>query len=205
MKKFLSIVLVCLLFLTGCGKKETSVDVLKKVLNNEDEINSVSVKLDVDFQMEQEGMKVDMPLSASIKIDMKNEANGNFAINLADNPFLGAVELYASVANQEMTLYMPSSIIDLMVGLEDTEPHWIMQTETINEEETESTTDLEEYKKEFDKMFEVVTEKDFVYIDEAEGISHYELKITADLIKRLSEKMEEEYDSSKEETLVEPL
>lgn len=204
MKKYLSLILVCLLVLTGCGKKETSVEVLKKVLTNEKEANSVSVKASIDFKMEQDGMNIDLPLALTMNVAMEDEKNGNVHINLADNPFIGAMELYANVKGEEMTMYMPSSIIDLMAGLENTENKWIVQKETMTNDETETEFSMEEYKKQIDKIMEVVTEEDFVFVEKVDGISHYQLKITANLFKRLLEKLGEEYDSSIEEVLTEP-
>lgn len=206
MKKYLSIILICLIVLTGCGKKETSVEVLKKVLTNEKEANSIAVKASVDFEMEQDGMNIDLPLELIMKVDAKNEKNGNIYINLADNPFTGTMELYANIKDKEMTMYMPSSIIDLIAGLEDTNNHWIILEETISEgNESNTNFDFEEYKQEINKIIELITEDDFIYIDEIDGLKHYQLKITTDLIKRIFEKIEEEYDSSIEEVLTEAL
>lgn len=204
MKKYFNIILVCLLFITGCGKKETSVEVLNKVLTNETESSSVTVKASIDFEMEQDGMNIDLPLSLTMKVDTENGKNGNMMFELADNPFIGKLEMYANIKEEEMTMYMPSSIIDLMVGLENTENKWIIQKETIEKEE-ETEFSLDEYKKEVSKIMEVVKEDDFVFIEKTDGTSHYQLKITADLVKRILEKMEEEYDSSLDEMLKEEI
>ena len=204
MKKYLSLILICLLVLTGCGKKETSVEVLKKVLTNEKETNSAVVKARVDFKMEQDGINIDLPLELALSVSMEDEKNGNIHISLGDNPFIGELELYAGMKDKEMTMYMPSALIDMMAGLEDTESHWIVQKETLTDDETDKEFSMEEYKQNIDKIMEVVTEEDFVFVEEVDSVSHYKLKITADLIKRISEKMEEEYDSSIEDVLEEP-
>lgn len=206
MKKYLSLILVFLLVLTGCGKKENSVDVLKKVLTNETEVNSMEVKASVDFKMEQDGINVDLPLSISLKADMKDDKNGIISVELNDNPFVGAMKLYASLEGEKSEVYMPSTIIATMIGIEETETRWIVEKDILStENEINLDFSVEDYKKIVDKVMEVVTEKDFVYVDKEDSVSHYQLKISADLIKRIFEKMEKEYDSSIEDVLKETL
>jgi len=197
MKKYLGILIVFLFILTGCGQKETSIDVLKSVLKNDADVNSLTVKAKIDISVVEDGVSVDMPISADVKVDLEDEKNGKFYMILSDNPFIGEAELYVNMVNESMDVYMPSSLITAMIGIEDTYPSWIVETPDMNSEDEETIID-EENVPSVDEILEVITEEDFVYIDEDGDISHYQLKITDDLLKRLAEKLEEEYEETLE-------
>lgn len=197
MKKYLGILIVFLFILTGCGQKETSIDVLKSVLKNDADVNSLTVKAKIDISVVEDGVSVDMPISADVKVDLEDEKNGKFYMILSDNPFIGEAELYVNMVNESMNVYMPSSLITAMIGIEDTYPSWIVETPDMNSEDEEPIIN-EENVPSVDEILEVITEEDFVYIDEDGDISHYQLKITDDLLKRLAEKLEEEYEETLE-------
>ena len=197
MKKYLGILIVFLFILTGCGQKETSIDVLKSVLKNDADVNSLTVKAKIDVSVVEDGVSVDMPISVDVKVDLEDEKNGKFYMSLSDNPFIGENELYVDMVNESMNVYMPSSLIATMVGIEDTYPSWIVETQDMNSEDEETIIDKENVPS-VDEILEVITEEDFVYIDKDGDISHYQLKITDDLLKRLAEKLEEEYEETLE-------
>lgn len=197
MKKYLGILIVFLFILTGCGQKETSIDVLKSVLKNDADVNSLTVKAKIDISVVEDGVSVDMPISADVKVDLEDEKNGKFYMSLSDNPFIGETELYVDMVNESMDVYMPSSLITTMIGIEDVYPSWIVETPDMNSEDEEPIIN-EENVPSVDEILEVITEEDFVYIDKDGDISHYQLKITDDLLKRLAEKLEEEYEETLE-------
>lgn len=196
MKKHLKLFVMALmgLFLfTGCGEKELKpVDVLQKVLENTEEINSLTMNASIDLKLEQEGTIVEMPITLGMAMQMENDTTGKFKLSLSENPLTGSMDLYLDKKDTTSTVYMPSSIIAMLMGVEEDKTYWIKEETSETEEDTGLSLDfnLEEFEQLKDaKLDAVLTDKDLVFVDEEGAVKHYTLNITQDLINRISKSL----------------
>lgn len=199
MKKNLKLFVIALmgLFLfTGCGEKELKpVDVLQKVLENTEEINSLTMNASIDLKLEQEGTIVEMPITLGMAMQMENDTTGKFKLSLSENPLIGSMDLYLDKKDTTSTVYMPSSIIAMMMGVEEEKTYWIKEETSETEEDNDLSLDfnLEEFEQLKDaKLDAVLTDKDLVFVDEEGAVKHYTLNVTQDLINRISKALGEE-------------
>ena len=197
MKKHLKLFVIALmgLFLfTGCGEKELKpVDVLQKVLENTEEITSLTMNASIDLKLEQEGTIVEMPITLGVAMQMENDTTGKFKLSLGENPLIGTMDLYLDKKDTTSTVYMPSSIIAMLMGVEEDKTYWIKEETSETEEDTGLSLDfnLEEFEQLKDaKLDAVLTDKDLVFVDEEGAVKHYTLNITQDLINRISKALE---------------
>lgn len=196
MKKHLKLFVIALmgLFLfTGCGEKELKpVDVLQKVLENTEEITSLTMNASIDLKLEQEGTIVEMPITLGMAMQMENDTTGKFKLSLSENPLTGSMDLYLDKKDTTSTVYMPSSIIAMLMGVEEDKTYWIKEETSETEEDTGLSLDfnLEEFEQLKDaKLDAVLTDKDLVFVDEEGAVKHYTLNITQDLINRISKSL----------------
>lgn len=178
-------VFVLVLALTGCiTKKErelTPLEVFKKAIQEKNDSGKVMVGVNLGFSSS--GVKVDLPLTLNIMFNSIDENNLIAKINIEDNIYFGPQELYLNMKNNTNTVYMQSSIIDSMLGIENEENYWIKQEET---EENEYSKNIEEAEKLTKTLVdEVLKEADIVLVNKENDIAEYQLNITKDLLSRI--------------------
>lgn len=178
-------VFVLVLALTGCiTKKErelTPLEVFKKAIQEKNDSGKVMVGVNLGFSSS--GVKVDLPLTLNIMFNSIDENNLIAKINIEDNIYFGPQELYLNMKNNTNTVYMQSSIIDSMLGIENEENYWIKQEET---EENEYSKNIEEAEKITKTLVdEVLKEADIVLVNKENDIAEYQLNITKDLLSRI--------------------
>lgn len=178
-------VFILVLALTGCiTKKErelTPLEVFKKAIQEKNDSGKVMVGVNLGFSSS--GVKVDLPLTLNIMFNSIDENNLIAKINIEDNIYFGPQELYLNMKNNTNTVYMQSSIVDSMLGIENEENYWIKQEET---EENEYSKNIEEAEK-LTKILvdEVLKETDIVLVNKENDIAEYQLNITKDLLSRI--------------------
>lgn len=187
MKKIFKLigVFILVLVLTGCiTKKErelTPLEVFKKAIQEKNDSGKVMVGVNLGFSSS--GVKVDLPLTLNIMFNSIDENNLIAKINIEDNIYFGPQELYLNMKNNTNTVYMQSSIVDSMLGIENEENYWIKQEET---EENEYSKNIEEAEKLTKTLVdEVLKETDIVLVNKENDIAEYQLNITKDLLSRI--------------------
>lgn len=178
-------VFILVLALTGCiTKKErelTPLEVFKKAIQEKNDSGKVMVGVNLGFSSS--GVKVDLPLTLNIMFNSIDENNLIAKINIEDNIYFGPQELYLNMKNNTNTVYMQSSIVDSMLGIENEENYWIKQEET---EENEYSKNIEEAEKITKTLVdEVLKETDIVLVNKENDIAEYQLNITKDLLSRI--------------------
>ncbi len=178
-------VFILVLALTGCiTKKErelTPLEVFKKAIQEKNDSGKVMVGVNLGFSSS--GVKVDLPLTLNIMFNSIDENNLIAKINIEDNIYFGPQELYLNMKNNTNTVYMQSSIVDSMLGIENEENYWIKQEET---EENEYSKNIEEAEKLTKTLVdEVLKETDIVLVNKENDIAEYQLNITKDLLSRI--------------------
>lgn len=178
-------VFILVLALTGCiTKKErelTPLEVFKKAIQEKNDSGKVMVGVNLGFSSS--GVKVDLPLTLNIMFNSIDENNLIAKINIEDNIYFGPQELYLNMKNNTNTVYMQSSIVDSMLGIENEENYWIKQEET---EENEYSKNIEEAEKITKTLVdEVLKETDIVLVNKETDIAEYQLNITKDLLSRI--------------------
>ena len=178
-------VFILVLALTGCiTKKErelTPLEVFKKAIQEKNDSGKVMVGVNLGFSSS--GVKVDLPLTLNIMFNSIDENNLIAKINIEDNIYFGPQELYLNMKNNTNTVYMQSSIVDSMLGIENEENYWIKQEET---EEDEYSKNIEEAEKLTKTLVdEVLKETDIVLVNKENDIAEYQLNITKDLLSRI--------------------
>lgn len=137
----------------------------------------------VNLGFSSSGVKVDLPLTLNIMFNSIDENNLIAKINIEDNIYFGPQELYLNMKNNTNTVYMQSSIVDSMLGIENEENYWIKQEET---EENEYSKNIEEAEKLTKTLVdEVLKETDIVLVNKENNIAEYQLNITKDLLSRI--------------------
>lgn len=187
---------VLVLTLTGCiTKKErelTPLEVFKKAIQEKNDSGTIKVGVNLGFSSS--GDKVDLPLTLNIVFNSIDENNLIAKINIDDNIYFGPQELYLNMKNNTNTVYMQSSIVDSMLGIENEENYWIKQEET---EDDKHSKNIEEEK--FTKILteEVLKETDIILINKKTDIAEYQLNITKDLLSRILNAVGENTDNIK--------
>lgn len=178
-------VFILVLVLTGCiTKKErelTPLEVFKKAIQEKNDSGKVMVGVNLGFSSS--GVKVDLPLTLNIMFNSIDENNLIAKINIEDNIYFGPQELYLNMKNNTNTVYMQSSIVDSMLGIENKENYWIKQEETEDNEYSKNIEEAEKLTKTL--VDEVLKEADIVLVNKENDIAEYQLNITKDLLSRI--------------------
>lgn len=177
MKKYLNILLafVMVLALTGCGKKEeksrTPIEVLVDVAKNDTKKVKVGTSLTTKLNMD--GMSIDGIFNLDIATEKLDNNKYKAVIELGENPVLGKQKLYLDGTY----VYMSSSIMNSIMGLESEEEYWIKS-------EVDSTITGEEVKLDNIDLKSILTDKDFYLVNRDGNTGLYRLIISEDLVKR---------------------
>ena len=177
MKKYLNILLafVMVLALTGCGKKEeksrTPIEVLVDVAKND--AKKVKVGTSLTTKLNMDGMSIDGTFNLDIATEKLDNNKYKAVIELGENPVLGKQKLYLDGTY----VYMSSSIMNSIMGLESEEEYWIKS-------EVDSTITGEEVKLDNIDLKSILTDKDFYLVNRDGNTGLYRLVISEDLVKR---------------------
>ena len=178
MKKYLNILLafVMVLALTGCGKKEevksrTPIEVLVDVAKND--AKKVKVGTSLTTKLNMDGMSIDGTFNLDIATEKLDNNKYKAVIELGENPVLGKQKLYLDGTY----VYMSSSIMNSIMGLESEEEYWIKS-------EVDSTITDEEVKLDNIDLKSILTDKDFYLVNRDGNTGLYRLVISEDLVKR---------------------
>lgn len=179
----LGIVLVTLvlvlLFIAFNKSSNSSISVLEKALNNFEEKSLNSGAIDVNILIESSTSDT-MNLSASIKY-AKNSDIYDLDIKLNKSLLYDEINLYSKVAQDKLTLYAKSSVIDMLGITSSSNDMWLYYIVDLTEmilEETQTS------KKEIN-LSDIIDEQHFRYIDRVDNLNHYQFVIDNELLKKL--------------------
>lgn len=178
----LAVVAIILVVLAFMNSSNNSISVLKKTLANLEEKgeNNATVDAKISFST---ATGESFSFSATAKAEKKSDDEMNVEIVVNKSLFFEEMNLYASLTEEDLTMYMESTLID-MLGLTYSEtPTWVyytMDLDELVEEENVEEIDLEE----------IIDRKHFVFVDETNVMKHYQLIIDQELINRVKTKLE---------------
>lgn len=193
MKKFLNLILafVMVFSITGCGnnKKAESrkpVEVLSDTLKLDANGSVDEVKVDMTFSIKgsSDGVSYDSNINATIST-LNDGTKTNVALELSDNPFIGALKGYVSISDTEMVCYIPSKIYNMLLSIENDENVYVKMVseinnddESIDEEVTDLTDDID--------LEGIFTDDDFYLVSRTGDYGKYRLVVSKELLERIA-------------------
>jgi len=188
----LGVVALALVFFAYNKLSKNSVRVLEKALGNLEFKGERSGTIDVKLLIQSETEDA-MNLSATIKYAKQGDDNYNLNLTLNKSMFFDEMNVYASILDERATLFINSSLID-MLGLTSATPSmWVHMTTTEQELEMQTGTETDELD-DID-LSDILDEKHFKLIGEQNNLTHYQLVIDNELINKIK------FEASKEEDL----
>ena len=194
-KLLLFVAILSMIFMTGCFDKkqeenpkenyEENVETLETAIENLNDIKSIEILSTLNLKVNQDDTKVELNIPFTIAGN-ENEDNLLMKLSLGENSLLKSMEAYVSVnkKDENVEMYIPSTIIDMIFGLELEETEWLYVN--LNDLTGESISINEDVLNEYKNIdYKKVIGKNFVYVDSDEGVNHYKLIINDELIKRL--------------------
>lgn len=165
----------------------SDVKVLEKALSNLEKKGESSGTVDVKLLFESDTQD-SMNFSATLKYARQGEDDYNFDLTLNKSMFFDEINVYASLLNDNLTLFANSSLID-MLGLTSSTPSmWVYLTMTEEElkilNEEIDLDDTDEY-----YLRDVLDQKHFKLIDEKDNLKHYQLVIDNELLNKIKAKV----------------
>ena len=184
MKKVLLSLAAAVLVFTGCGKK---VDRLEEFKTAFSKIESAEMKIEAKMGLEQDGMNVDVNIPMTMKVSEKG-----LYVKLEKNTFIEQnIELYGSIEKEKMTLYIPNFDEEFNIK----EGFMKLELDLNDEDFKDFTENLDEAKVEMKDLNKYLTDKVIVFVEEKDGLDYYQFVINDDLLKKIAEDNDEEYEN----------
>jgi len=196
---FLICVIALLLIAGGIGlfvfakSSNNSILVLNKAIENLVEKGQNSITINAKISTTTKAGET-FDFSAIIKTEKKSEDTTNVEIKVNKSLLFEEMNIYAIKNNDLLTMYMQSNLIDMLGFTYSSEPLWVRYNANLEEmvENQVNTTTTEKIKGM--KLSDLVDEKHFVYVNEKEGLKHYEFIIDNELIESIKSKFDESED-----------
>ena len=171
------------------NKKDTPIVALRKTLGNIENKANMGATIKANILIES-STNDSMNFSADFKY-AKDKDGYNVAVTLNKSLLYDEIELYSIINNQNITLYTKSNVVDLFGLTKSLEDIWLyldVPLDEINIKNWEqSNTNID--------ILDIIDEKHVTFIDEVDGIRHYQLIIDKQLIDKNKDKLsDEEYD-----------
>lgn len=165
------------------SKSKNTVSVLNKAVNNyitKGKENG-TVRLSALIESSQTG-------SINLSADFKYEKSGdeyNFEAKLNKSIFFDEINVYAKGSKDDITLYAKSSLVDLLGFTKSDTDTWLYYMINLSDFEAEEE-DLD-----FDSFdaSDILDSKSFKYIDESNGVRHYQLVIDNSLMSKIDSEL----------------
>ena len=183
MKKVLLSLAAAVLIFTGCGKKVDRLEEFKTAFSS---IKSAEVKMEVKASLAQDGMNIDVNIPMTMKVSEK----GVYA-KLEKNTFIEQdIELYGSIEKEKVTLYIPSFDEEFNIG----EGFMKLELDLNDESLKDYTEGLDEVKEE--DVDKYLTDKVIVFVEEKDGLDHYQVVINDELLEQIAKDNNEEFEKT---------
>lgn len=125
------------------------------------------------------------PFSITIKTEMKNEESGKLQMTLNKSLFFDEMNIYSTINKNEVILYTKSDIFDIVSVSPSITPVWLYYRMSL-EKLTEPTDKLTVNGIELEDL---IDKDHFKYVDEANGLKHYVLRVDQKLVDDAKEKL----------------
>lgn len=181
----LAIVAIVVVLFAFMKSTNNSVAVLKKAIANLEEKGENSATIDAKLSMVS-ATGESFSFSATVKAEEKNDDKMDMQVTVNKSLFFEEMNIYASLDEKNVTMYMESSLIDMMGTTSSLTPTWVYYTMALNEIMDEEAAD--ESIDEID-LEDIIDEKHFVYVDDKNELKHYQLIIDQQLIDTIKLKL----------------
>lgn len=178
----LGVIAIALVLFAYSKNSNSSVKVLEKALSNIEEKGENSGTIDASILI-QSDTEDSINLSATIKYAKQYDDNYNFALTLNKSMFFDEINVYATLLDDNLTLFANSSLIDMLGFTASTSNMWVHLIMTEEELEITDEVDVEDDGDYY--LRDVLDEKHFKLIDEENGLSHYQLVIDNELLNKI--------------------
>jgi len=176
----LAVVAIIVVVLAFMNSSNNSISILKKALANLEQKGENSATVDAKISLST-ATGESFSFSATSKVEKKSDDEFDMQITLNKSLLFEEMSAYASLKEEDVTMYMESTLIDMMGTTYSETPAWIYYTMELDELADEEEVDLEG----------IIDDKHFVFIDKTNAIKHYQLIIDQELIDRVKTKLEE--------------
>ena len=187
----LGLIALALIYFAYYKSSNSSVRVLEKALGNlafkAENSGTIDAKLLIQSNTEDA-----MNLSATIKYAKQGDDNYNFNLTLNKSIFFDEMNIYASILDERVTLFVNSSLIDMLGFTSATPSMWVYMTTTEQELEMQTGTEIDELD-DID-LSDILDEKHFKLIGEQNNLNHYQLVIDNELVNRIKTEAYKEED-----------
>ena len=166
-------VAIVLLFMAfNKPSSSNSIDALEKTLNNfvEKGENSGTIVTNILIESENEDA---INLTGTVKYQKLNDSY-NIALTLDKSILFDEINLYATIASNEISLYTKSSLVDMIFGSDSEKEEWLKLSIPDLELDLSGTASREVNLSGLDKKIRLVSK--------GNGISHYELTVDNELL-----------------------
>lgn len=185
----LGIIAVTSVYFAYSKFSNNSVKVLEKALSKlefkGERSGTVDVKLLIQSQTDDS-----MNLSATMKYSKQGDDNYNFNLTLNKSMFFEEINVYASVLDEKATLFVNSSLIDMLGFTSSTPSMWVYMTTT--EQDLEMQTGIEVDELEDIDLSDILDGSHFKLIDSQNNLKHYQLVIDNELVNKIKKEASKE-------------
>lgn len=193
MKKIVNLFIIIILIITlsGCNNEEfketrNPIKVLSDTIKNDKELNQMSANITASVKASAQGVSVDSNIGGKISF-LKDGSNVKVSLELDDNPLVGSMKTYFDLSNKILTTYVPSSVYDMINGINTELDCYIKSENEITYDE--EANEVNNYIKNVD-FEKILTDNDFMLINRNGRVAMYRLVISKDLINRIGKSID---------------
>lgn len=157
---------------------------MNDVLNNKNVVNCLKIDTVMGLKFSNKGTSIDSSVTLSSSI-VKVDDKYNVLFDLKDNPLVpGGMQVYGILDKENINVYYPSKIYNLILGLENEESVWI--NEVLDNSYSDSALTIENV-----NVKDYLNENDFYLVSRTENNGVYCLVISNDLLSRINDKYDD--------------
>ena len=184
----LGVIAIIVVILAVTRSSNSTVKVLEKAMNNLmiNSENGITIDGKIDIKAK---TGESFNLSTTIKAE-KKQNNIDMQITLNKSLFFDEMNVYANVNENNATLYVNSTTLDMLGTTYSEVPMWLYSTVSLAELLEGEEIDLTNSNKTLN--FDVIDKNHFVFVDSEGDIDHYKFIIDQELINTLKTKVKEE-------------
>lgn len=181
----LAVVAIVLVVVSFLKSSDDSIMVLERVLNKLSNSNTNSVAVDTGISIATTTGE-SFSLSLTVKGEKKSSDEIDMQMTLNKSLLFDEMNVYLTTSKEEMTMYLESSLVDLLGMTSSLEPVWLYYTLPLDELPVEKERDniVEEI-----KLKDIIDRKHFKYVNEKDDLRHYVFIIDQKLIDNMKSKL----------------
>ncbi len=174
----LGVVLAFMAFNKGESTNTSTIDVLSKALSNLDATSSESGTMNMNMTI---NSNTNDSISLSAILKYAKQSNNNYDMSLKINKSLISDEmnLYMSLNDTNATLYLESTLLDLLGLTYSEENIWLKQTLEVDASNITEGKNID--------IMNIIDEAHFKYVDNSNNLNHYQLIIDESIINKINQ------------------